>query len=276
MIKFIGEIGINHNGCLETTFELISQAKNAGVDVVKFQKRTPDICVPEDQKNVIRETPWGRMTYLEYKKKIEFEKSEYDDIDSYCKSLDIKWTASVWDIPSFHFINSYDVPFIKIPSACIVDKDLMVEINQHSTKPIMISTGMSTMEEVKTCVSLLDSKIDSILLCNSSYPSHYSEIDLNALTLLNQEFPDLMVGYSGHETDILPTVLACGAGAKIIERHITLDKNMWGTDHKSSLDIKQLTELVSMVRNAEIIMGKNHLFVYDKEKEMAKKLRKQT
>jgi N-acetylneuraminate synthase len=276
MIKFIAEIGINHNGSLDTALELIQKSKDAGVDCVKFQKRTPDICVPEEQKSKLRDTPWGKITYLEYKKKIEFERKEYDFIDSYCKRIGIQWTASVWDIPSFHFINSYNVPYIKIPSACITDDSLLVEMNENSSKPIMISTGMSTIGQVKRCVSILDSKIDSILLCNSSYPSDYSEIDLNALSFLREQFPHLTVGYSGHEIDLLPSILACGAGAKIIERHVTLDKNMWGTDHKSSLDILQLKELVSIVRQSEVIMGKNYLFVYEKEKEMAKKLRKET
>jgi len=274
-ILVIGEIGINHNGSLETAIDLINECKNAGVDVVKFQKRNPDICVPEDQKSKLRDTPWGKMSYLEYKKKIEFEQREYNFIEAHCKKIGIQWTASVWDIPSFHFINSYNVPYIKIPSACITDKELLSEMNKKSTKPIMISTGMSTLEEVKQCVSLLESKIDSMLLCNSSYPSDYFEIDLNALSLLKDLFPSLKIGYSGHETDILPSVLACGAGSQIIERHVTLDKNMWGTDHKSSLNIPQLKELVSNIRKAEIIMGERKLVVYEKEKEMAKKLRKE-
>jgi len=274
-ILFVGEIGINHNGSLETAINLIDECKNAGVDCVKFQKRNPDICVPEDQKSKLRGTPWGKMTYLEYKKKIEFEQKEYNFIEAYCKKIGIQWTASVWDIPSFHFINSYDVPYIKIPSACITDNKLLTEIYNHTKKPIMISTGMSTIEQVKQSVLLLGSKVDSMLLCNSSYPSDYSEIDLNAMSFLRNQFPNLKIGYSGHEIDILPSILACGAGAEIIERHVTLDKNMWGTDHKSSLDMPQLKELVLAVRQSEIIMGKNYLFVYEKEKEMAKKLRKE-
>jgi N-acetylneuraminate synthase len=274
-ILVIGEIGINHNGSLETAIDLINECKNAGVDVVKFQKRNPDICVPEDQKSKLRDTPWGKMSYLEYKKKIEFEQREYNFIEAHCKKIGIQWTASVWDIPSFHFINSYNVPYIKIPSASITDKELLMEINKKSIKPIMISTGMSTLEEIKQCVSTLQDKIDSVLLCNSSYPSDYSEIDLNAMSLLRDLFPGLKVGYSGHEMDILPSILACGAGAQIIERHVTLDKNMWGTDHKSSLDITQLKELVSSIRKAEIVMGERKIMVYEKEKEMLKKLRKQ-
>ncbi len=272
-IYFVAEIGINHNGSLDTALELIQKSKDAGADCVKFQKRTPDICVPEDQKSKLRDTPWGKITYLEYKKKIEFEKKEYDYIDSYCKKIGIQWTASVWDIPSFHFINLYNVPYIKIPSAAITDKKLLVEINKSDTKPIMISTGMSTLEEVKECVSILGTKIDSILLCNSSYPSDHCEIDLNALSLLRTEFPNLTIGYSGHEMDILPSILACGAGAKIIERHVTLDKESWGTDHKCSLDVAQMNTLISTIRKSEIIMGKDSLIVYEKEKEMAQKLR---
>jgi len=273
MTYIIGEIGINHNGDLDKAIQLIDAAKNCGIDAVKFQKRSPDICVPEHQKDVIRETPWGTMTYLEYKKVIEFEKKEYDTIDQHCRAVGIDWSASVWDIPSFHFINRYDVPFIKVPSALITYTDLLKEINTHTSKRVIISTGGSTPDQIDRAVQMLDNCIDSILLCNSSYPSSHDQIDINAMKYLKAKYNTCKVGYSGHEVDLLPSIVAASAGAQIIERHITLDKNMWGTDHRSSLDIPMMNELVSIVRNVEVILGIQNIKVYPDEITMMDKLR---
>lgn len=272
-IYFIAEIGINHNGNLDLALELIKIAKDAGADCVKFQKRTPDICVPDNQKNVLRETPWGTLTYLQYKKLIEFGKKEYDVIDRYCDFIGIDWSASVWDISSFEFLSKYRVPFFKIPSACITDSNLLTHINSKSSNPIMISTGMSTSDQIDHAVKLLKNKIYSILWCNSSYPSRYNEIDINVLSTLQRSYPNLTIGYSGHEVDLLPTIVACSAGAKIIERHVTFDKSAWGTDHKCSLDPRELTELIQNIRNIEAILGKSEITVYPSELKIAEKLR---
>jgi sialic acid synthase SpsE len=272
-IYVIAEIGINHNGNLDQALELIKIAKDAGADCVKFQKRTPDICVPDDQKNILRETPWGTLTYLQYKKVIEFGKKEYDVIDRYCNSIGIDWTASVWDIPSFEFLSKYQIPFVKIPSACITDVDLLSHINSKSYNTIMISTGMSTSDQIDRAVQLLKNKIWSILWCNSSYPSTYNEIDINVLSTLRESYPNLTIGYSGHEVDLLPTIVACSAGAKIVERHVTFDKTAWGTDHKCSLEPHELTELIKNIRNIETILGKSEITVYPSEIKIAKKLR---
>jgi N-acetylneuraminate synthase len=270
----IGEIGINHNGSIKTALKLIKECKKAGVDVVKFQKRNPDICVPEDQKNILKDTPWGQMTYLKYKKTIEFEKKQYDIIDRFCKKIGIQWTASVWDIPSFHFINSYSVPFIKIPSALITNSKLIEEIKMFSVHPIIISGGMSTIAELDQAVRWLGNKLYGILHCNSSYPCDYSEIDIRVIDMLKQKYSDIIIGYSGHEVDLLPTIVAVSAGAKIIERHVTIDRTMWGTDQQASLEIIELSNLVSTIRNIEIILGKSELTVYPSEIIVMKKLRK--
>lgn len=270
---FIGEIGINHNGSLKTALRLIKECKEAGVSVVKFQKRTPEICVPENQKTILRDTPWGQMMYIDYKKRIEFDKKQYDLIDLYCKKIGIKWTASVWDIPSFHFINQYDVPFIKIPSAKLTDWDLLKVVNRLTKSKVILSTGMSTIEEIKKASTLLQDTLFSLLLCNSSYPSKDSEIDINALRLLKEVFPQKIIGYSGHEVDILPTIVAVSAGAEIIERHVTLNKEMWGTDQKSSLTTEELRNLIKCIRRVEIILGQKEIVVYPDEYKAKERLR---
>lgn len=206
------------------------------MDVVKFQKRNPDICVPKLQKQEIKETPWGKMAYIKYKHKVEFGKKEFDIIHEYCKKLNINWTASVWDTDSLNFILQYNVPFIKIPSAYITDLQLLKQVNL-ANKPVIISTGMSTKSEIEKAILLLDQIPQlSILHCNSSYPTQSNEIDLNAMISLKNKYKTCAIGYSGHEIGALATLIAKTLVADIIERHITLNKDMWGSDHSSSLD----------------------------------------
>lgn len=270
---FIAEIGINHNGSLETALELIKEAAAAGVDVVKFQKRTPEICVPDDQKNIIKESAFGTTTYLEYKKLMEFEKEEYDEIDRHCKELGIQWTASVWDIPSLNFLMQYDVPFIKIPSALMTNIELLKAVNE-TKKDVIISNGALTEEELNEALWILRDCNVTILVCNSCYPSKDEELNLNYIKSLKEmyQFPP-KIGYSGHEIDILPTIVAKSLGCDIIERHITLDKNQIGSDHKASLDIKELKELINILKRIDIIKGKNEKIVSDGELKVMKKLR---
>lgn len=270
---FIADIGINHNGDINIAKELIKQAKICGVDVVKFQKRNPDICVPEDQKNIVKNTIFGTMKYIDYKKKIEFGKEEYDEIDRYCKEIGIRWTASVWDIDSLNFLMNYDVPFIKIPSACITDFELLKAINKTG-KYVIISTGMSTMQEIQNAVKIFNNASDiSILQCNSSYPSSEYELDVAFIPKLKEIF-GCSVGYSGHEIGYLPTLIARAAGASIIERHITLDKTMKGTDHLASLDIYDLKECIQKLRYVDRILGFPYKIVYDSEIPVKNKLRR--
>jgi len=275
---FIAEIGINHNGDIKIAKKLIDMAKRAKVDVVKFQKRDIDICIPNGIGDKLRQTPWGEMSYKEYKLKIEFSKKEYDFIDKYCKKINMKWTASVWDIPSLEFICTYDIPFIKIPSACITDCALLNEARKKG-KPIIISTGMSTGEEVRNAVNILSKSNLTILHCNSSYPANDNELDLRVINTLKKMFPSelhplIKIGYSGHEQGIMPSIIAKALGAEVIERHITLDKDMWGTDQKASLVEEELTELISSLNNMECWLGKDIFMVYNSENLVKSKLRR--
>tara|TARA_Y100001970_G_scaffold80605_1_gene102342 strand:- start:1014 stop:1868 length:855 start_codon:yes stop_codon:yes gene_type:complete len=275
-IYIIAEIGINHNGDLNIAKKLIDIAKVAGCDVVKFQKRNPDVCVPEHQKSIMRDTPWGRMTYLEYKYKVEFEKPEYDEIDSYCKSRDIKWTASPWDLDSLDFLNNYDVPFIKIPSALLTDLEL-IKKTTATGKKIIISTGMSTMDEVDAAVNAIketNAKADfAVLHCNSSYPAPIDELNLKCIKTLKDRY-NCIVGYSGHEFGLTTTIASICMGASIIERHITLDRTMWGTDQMCSIEPQGLIKLVRGIKELNNALGDGVKVVTDTEKPIKDKLRK--
>lgn len=273
-MMFIGEIGINHNGDLNTALKLIDEAKKCGADVVKFQKRNPDVCIPDAQKSVKKIWQGKEMTYLEYKYAIEFGKEEYDIINQHCKDIGMKWTVSVWDISSVEFMKQYtnDIPFIKIPSACITDMELLDAVNDWGV-PVILSDGMSTETEIREAIVKL-SKIVGILHCNSSYPCSENELDLNVIRVYKYLYPNLKVGYSGHEIGILPTIVAASIGAEIVERHITLDKTMEGSDHKCSLDIKELNELITQLGMIPKMLGKHYVTVYDSEKQSRNKLRK--
>ena len=269
----IAEIGINHNGSLETAKKLIDVAAVAGCDAVKFQKRNPDVCVPEHQKNKPKETPWGKMTYLEYKHKVEFNQEEYDEIDSYCKERGIAWSASPWDIDSLKFINQYEMPFIKIPSAMITNEDLVRE-SAKTGKKIILSTGMSTEQEVtQAVVWLLSENAEFTLLhCNSAYPAPIEDLNLSYIKALKEKYK-CEVGYSGHEFRLGTTVAAIYLGASVLERHITLDRSMWGSDHLASVEPQGLIKLVRGVRELEAAFGDGVKKVTEAEKVTRKKLR---
>lgn len=271
----IAEIGINHNGSIETALEMIRAAKQAGANCVKFQKRNPDLCVPEDQKNNPKTFLGEEMTYLEYKKKLEFGKEEYDQINTLCKELQIDWTASVWDIDSVNFMLWYknDIPFIKIPSALITDLNFLKAVDQTEI-PILMSNGMSTQEQINEAIFNLK-HLNGILHCNSSYPASPLELDLNVIKTYNTMYPNLSIGYSGHEEGYFPTCLAAAVGVHIIERHFTLDNEMEGTDQKASLNPVVFGAMCQDLNNIEKIMGSYLPIVYPSEKEVAKKLRKE-
>ena len=251
----IAEIGINHQGDLNIAKRLIDIAAASGCDAVKFQKRNPDICVPEEQKSKPRSWQGENMTYHEYKHKIEFGKKEYDEIDRYCKQQGIAWSASPWDLDSLEFLSQYDIPFIKIPSAMITNEDLMFAA-KRTGKKVIISTGMSTFAEIERAITILKLPGDTaetlrpwdfdeikegktacdfaVLHCNSTYPAPINELNLSAIKTLKDRFW-CEVGYSGHEMTLGTTVSAVLLGATIIERHITLDRNMEGSDHSGSV-----------------------------------------
>lgn len=271
---FIGEIGINHNGDTQIAKRLIDASFACQWDCVKFQKRNPDVCVPEHQKGVLRDTPWGRMTYLDYKYKVEFGKNEYDLIDNYSKEKPIDWTTSVWDLDSLDFMQQYDVPFLKIPSALITDDELVIETAKTKI-PMIISTGMSTIEEVDRAVNLImKNGVNPVIMhCNSSYPTPMSELNLRVIETLKDRY-DTTIGYSGHEEDLEPTVIAVTLGAKVIERHITLSHEMWGTDQSASLEVVGMDMLRKRCIEVEDILGSPEKVVTKSEIEIRKKLRR--
>tara|TARA_Y100001973_G_C5183686_1_gene326461 strand:- start:988 stop:1821 length:834 start_codon:yes stop_codon:yes gene_type:complete len=267
----IAEIGINHNGDMNIAKKLIDIAVVAGCDAVKFQKRNPDVCVPEHQKTVMRKTPWGEMSYLDYKYRMEFDKSQYDEIDLYCKEKGIAWSASPWDLDSLEFLNQYDVPFIKIPSAMITNENLM-KATAASGKRIIISTGMSTEEEIDQAVEWLKDTDLAILHCNSTYPAPLEDLNLSYIPILKEKYGK-EVGYSGHEFRLGTSVAAVYLGASIIERHITLDRQMWGSDHLGSVEPQGLIKMCTGIRELEIAYGDGVKVVTDGEKPIRKKLR---
>jgi len=271
---FVAEIGINHNGNLGFALQLIANAAELGIEVVKFQKRNVRKLIPESDCDKIRKsTPWGDIRYIDYKENIEFGKEEYDAIDKYCRELGAMWTASVWDVDSLDFILQYDIPFIKIASASITNVELLTAINEKVDN-VLMSVGMSTEEQIKKALSILDRPYVELLWCNSNYPSKDEEIDLNAIPVLQKKF-NLNVGYSGHETDDLPTILAATIhGVNVIERHVTLDKRMWGSDQSASLDPDELQAVMSKLGRIKTIMGKGEITCYPSEKKIAEKLRK--
>lgn len=262
--KIIAEIGINHNGDIEIAKQLILVAKAAGCNYVKFQKRNPDVCVPEEQKNVMRKTPWGEITYLEYKWRTEFGEKEYDEIDRFCKEIDIKWFASVWDKTSVDFMTKYETDLgvvMKIPSALITDLELC-EYAREKSDYLMISTGMSTEDEIRQCIKVCNP--DVIMHTNSTYPCPVEELNLNYIGWLKNWYPEKEIGYSGHEYGLVTTFATIPMGVTWVERHITLDRGMWGSDHSASIEPSGLFKLVKGIRDIEnalsIPMGPRELF----------------
>ena len=269
----IGEIGINHNGDINIAKKLIDAVNACGWHCAKFQKRNPDVCVPEHQKLVERDTPWGRMSYIDYKYKVEFEKEEYDIIDNYCREKSLDWSISVWDIDSLNFALNYDFPYIKIPSAHLTNKSLLEESAQANI-PIIISTGMSNWEMIDDAVEIIKKRTDefAVLHCNSTYPAPIHELNLNVIPEMKKRY-DCIIGYSGHEYNLEPSVLAVSLGAQIIERHITLDHSMWGTDQGSSLEVPAMDLLNKRIREVYKILGSKEKIITETEKPHLKKLR---
>ena len=251
-VNIIGEIGINHNGSLELCKKIIDSAVLSGCDYVKFQKRNPDICVPEHQKNTIRDTPWGQMTYLEYKHKIEFGKREYDEIDKYCKERGIGWFASVWDKDSVNFMSDYS-NITKIPSALITDTDL-ITYTREKFDTLIVSTGMSTEEEVENAIQQCNPEV--IMHTDSTYPSPIDELNLEYIIWLKNKYGK-EVGYSGHEFGLVTTFATVPLGVTWIERNITLDRTLWGSDQVASVEPSGLFKLVKGIRDIEKALGGN-------------------
>lgn len=270
----VAEVGINHNGDIELTKQLIDAAVEAGVDAVKFQKRTPELCVPDDQKDKKRETPWGYITYLDYRYRVEFEHEEYAEIDRYCKEKEIEWFASVWDEPSVDFLEAFSPICYKIPSASLTDHALLKH-TLATGRPIILSTGMSTMAEIQAAVELLGQDQLIITHATSTYPCEPGELNLNMIHTLQKEFY-CPIGYSGHEVGLIPTVNAVVLGACLVERHITLDRAMWGSDQAASVEPAGFERLVKYIRVTEESLGDGIKRVYESEQASRQKLRRVT
>ena len=268
----VSEIGINHNGDLEIAKALIKAAKEAGVDAVKFQKRTPELCVPPEQRGQMRETPWGYISYLDYRYKVEFDVDDYKEIDRYCKELGITWFASVWDEPSVDFLEQFNPVCYKIPSASLTDHSLLKHLKKNG-RPLILSTGMSTIAQIRESVSVVGTDHLIITHATSTYPCEPEELNLKMVETLRKEFP-CPIGYSGHEVGLIPSVIAVAFGACMVERHITLDRAMWGSDQAASVEPNGFERLVKYIRVTEQAVGDGVKKVYESEMSSLKKLRR--
>jgi len=268
----VAEIGINHNGDINLAKRLISVAVAAGCDAVKFQKRTPVLCVPKSQRDTMRETPWGYISYMDYREKVEFGLSEYQNIDAYCRETGILWFASCWDNPSLDFIQQFNVPCYKVASATLTNDDLLSH-TRKTGKPVILSTGMSEISDIDHAVSVLG--LDDLVLLHtvSTYPATYEELNLRAILTLKERYK-VPVGYSGHETGIASSVAAVALGACVIERHITIDRAMWGSDQAASLEPNGITRLVRDIRLVERSMGTGEKKVIERELPIIARLRR--
>lgn len=268
----IAEIGINHNGDLELARALISAARAAGCDAVKFQKRTPDVVTPPDQRDVLRETPWGVIPYIDYRHRIEFGQSEYEQIAAHCRSEQIEWFASCWDEASVGFIEQFDPAAYKLASASLTD-DALLRHHRGLGKPIILSTGMSSLEQIDHAVEVLGTDDLILLHSTSTYPARIEELNLRAIGTLAERY-GVPVGYSGHEVGLAPSLAAAALGACVIERHITLDRAMWGSDQSASVEPQGFTRLVRDIRVVEAALSDGVKRVYESEREVQAKLRR--
>ena len=268
----VAEIGVNHNGSVDIAKQLIYQAHKYGVDAVKFQKRTPELCVPRDQWEIMRETPWGYIPYIEYRRKMEFEEAEYAEIERYCKEVGIEWFASVWDEPSVQFLEAYEPICYKVPSAALTDHALL-RCLRATGRPVILSTGMSTMEQIQAAVEQLDMEKLVLTHATSTYPCDPAELNLHVIETLRKAFP-CPIGYSGHEVGLITSVVAVALGACMVERHITLDRAMWGSDQAASVEPQGFERLVKYVRVTEKALGDGVKRVYESEMPSMRRLRR--
>ncbi len=268
----VAEIGINHNGNLDITKRLIDAASEAGVDAIKLQKRTPELCTPPEMQSQKRDTPWGRITYLEYRHKVEFSEEEYEEIDRYCTEKGMLWFASVWDEPSVDFLEKFDPICYKLPSAAITDLDLLRHVRSKG-RPVILSTGMSTTEQIRAAVETQD--MDALLITHatSTYPCEPDELNLHMIETLKNTYA-CPIGYSGHEVGLVPSVVAVALGACLVERHITLDRAMWGSDQAASVEPGGFRKLVKYIRVTEEAMGDGVKKVYESELPSLQRLRR--
>lgn len=272
-IFLIGEVGINHNGSVALAKKIIFEAKKRGFNAVKFQKRNPDISVPDNKKEEIKSTPWGTITYLNYKKKIEFQKKEFDEINRYCKKIQIDWFASPWDLDSVKFLKQYKLKYNKVPSAMLTNHKLLNAIAKEK-KITFISTGMSTMTDIRIAVNIFKKyKCKFVLLhCVSTYPAEEKDLNLKMILTLKNKFK-CDIGYSGHEKSVNPSLYAAVLGAKYIERHITVDRTLWGTDQSASLELNGMSLLSELSSKINLILGDGQKRFLNDEKKKLKSMK---
>jgi N-acetylneuraminate synthase len=268
----VAEIGINHNGSLEIAKELMLAAREANVDAVKFQKRTPELCTPPDQRDVMRETPWGYISYLDYRYKVEFGEEEYREIDRYAREIGITWFASVWDEPSIDFLEAFSPACYKIPSASLTDHGLL-RMLRRTGRPIILSTGMSTQDEIVKAVDVIG--LDNLMITHSTsaYPCAPEELNLRMIQTLQKMFA-CPIGYSGHEVGLVTSVVSVAMGACLVERHITLDRAMWGSDQAASVEPHGFARMVNYIRVTEAALGDGVKQVYASELPSRSRLRR--
>ena len=272
-IYLTAEIGCNHKGDMEIAREMIKTAATfCKADCVKFQKRTPELAVPDDQKDKMRETPWGYISYMDYRYKVEFDEADYTAIDAHCKAKGMDWFLSPWDEPSVDFTEAFNPPAYKVPSASLTDHGLLKHL-KATGRPVILSTGMSTMEQIKEAVGLLDMGKLMLTHATSTYPCEPEELNLGMIQTLKDTFP-CPIGYSGHEVGLVLSAVAVAMGASLIERHITLDRAMWGSDQAASVEPGGLQKLVKYSRVTEQAMGDGVKRVYESELPSLEKLRR--
>ncbi|GAA2441336.1 N-acetylneuraminate synthase family protein [Agromyces soli] len=271
-VYVIAEIGLNHNGELELAKRLIDVAAESGCQAVKFQKRTPELATPEHMKDVPRETPWGTMSYLDYRRRVELSRDDYLEIARYADLRGLDWFASPWDEPSVAFLDELDVPAFKVASASVTDLPLLRAI-AATGKPVILSTGMSTLEEIDRAVVTLGTSQLLLMHATSSYPMPAAEANLRTIDTLALRYP-VPIGYSGHERGLQISLAAVALGAVAVERHITLDRAMWGSDHAASLEPQGLEHLVRDIRIIETAMGDGVKRVFPGEEAPKAKLRR--
>lgn len=274
-VYIVAEIGINHNGDVAVAKRLIDAAAGAGVDAVKFQKRTPERCVPVEERQKIRQTPWGEMTYLQYRQRIEFDRADYMEIDDHCRVHGVTWFSSVWDEESVDFMEAFDPLCYKVPSAALTDADLLRHV-ARTGRPVVLSTGMSTDAQIRRAVDVLGTAPLLLTHCTSTYPCEPHELNLRMIETLRRQYPAVPIGYSGHEVGLPTTVAAVALGACYVERHITLDRAMWGSDQSASVEPQGIERLVKYIRGVEQALGDGEKRIYDSELPSMRRLRRVT
>jgi len=267
----VAEIGINHNGSLDTAKELIDVAVSSGCNAVKFQKRTVEVVYSKEELSRPRENPFGE-TNGDLKKGLELGLDEYSAINKYCIEKGIAWFASCWDEKSVDFIEQFNPPCYKVASASLTDDNLL-KYHRKFRKPIILSTGMSSMQEIEHAISVLGSENLIVLHSTSTYPAKLEELNLKMITTLKKKFP-FPIGYSGHEVGLSTSLAAFILGSCMLERHITLDRAMWGSDHAASVEPQGLQRLVKDLRSCERALGDGIKQVYDSEIPIREKLRR--